>query len=407
MSQGMELDIDAPANRRGRGLAFAAATASLAVTFLASASPIPLYAVYRAENGITTAEISLTVVAYFAGTISALLFLGRLANHLGRRPTAVLTLALLAAGAIVFMDVRSIVPLLVGRLLMGLGAGLASSALTSYVVDTSPQQPPWVASVVASQAPMLGLTVGAIGSGALVQFAPWHRVLVYVLVCVVLAVCAVLILASPDTVQRQPGVWRSLVPRVSLPAPQRRLVPIAAAVFLSTWSTGAFFQAFVPSLIVDQLGTSSPLVFGLVFSAYMAPSVVGAPIGGRFSPAKAQRIGMVVFLVGMVMLVSSLVAGSLGFFIVASVIAGTGQGIAVSSTIRGMLHGVRLMDRAPIFAAIYVMSYAGAAIPSLIAGQLSLHFALVEVSVGYGVLALLATSVTLGFAREPLAATER
>ncbi len=382
-------------------LAFASGIVSLTAAFAASASPVPLFNTYRADEGFSNADISLTVVAYFAGTITALLVLGRLSTHLGRRPTGIATLALLAAGAVVLLDVNSISPLLIGRLLMGLGAGLASSSLTSYIVDAAPATPVWLAAVASSQAPMLGLTLGAVGSGALVEYGPWPRTLIYVVDIVMLLTCVFLIVISPETAARRPGAWRSLRPRVHLPVRTRPLLPVAAVVFLATWATGAFYQAFVPALTVERLGTTNALILGLVFSAYMAPSVLGAPLGGRLTPASAQRLGMMIFLAGMVGILGSLATGTLAIFVVASVIAGAGQGIAVSATVRGMLHGSTVTDRGPIFAAIYLLSYSGAAIPSLISGQLSHTLTVFQIALGYGVLAALATAVTIVAARNP------
>jgi len=77
--------------------------------------------------------------------------------------------------------------------------------------------------------------------------------------------------------------------------------------------------------------------------------------------------------------------------------------IAFSASTRGLLHGSTLTDRAPIFAAIYLLSYSGAAIPSLISGQLSHTLTLNQIATGYGVLALLATLTTLLAARDPVA----
>ena len=70
-------------------LAFLSAVVSLVVSFAAAAAPIPLYNIYRAEDGFTNAGISMAIVAYAVGTIAALLMLGRLSNHLGRRLTAI------------------------------------------------------------------------------------------------------------------------------------------------------------------------------------------------------------------------------------------------------------------------------------------------------------------------------
>jgi MFS family permease len=388
---------------RGRTLrpAFVAAVVSLVATFAAVGSTIPLFNIYRAEDGFTNADISTTVVAYSVATLTTLLVLGRLSNHLGRRPTSIASLVLLLLGCLMLLNVHHIGILIAGRLLMGLGAGLASSSLTSYIVDAAPVRPAWLASVASSQTVMLGLAVGAVASGALVEFGPWPRELVFLVVIALLLASAALIVVSPETVTRTPGAWRSLRPRVHVPARVRSLLPGAAAVFLATWAAGAFYQAFVPALVEEQLHTSSPLVVGLVFTAYMAPSVLGAPLGGRLTPAAAQRLGMIAFLAGMIGIVAAIATGALALFFAATIVAGASQGIAISAATRGLLHGSTLADRAPIFSVIYLLSYSGATVPALIAGQLSNTFSLPQIALGYGALALIATVFTVIAAHNP------
>jgi MFS family permease len=121
-------------NRAGRGrtlrLAFLSAAVSLAAAFGASAAPIPLFNTYRAEDGFTNADISLAVVAYDLPTLVALLVTGRLSNHLGRRPASIASLGLLVLGCLLLLNVHDVGTLLAGRVLMGLGAGLAGSNVT-------------------------------------------------------------------------------------------------------------------------------------------------------------------------------------------------------------------------------------------------------------------------------------
>ena len=390
-----------------RRLAFISAVVALVTSFAANAAPVPLYTTDRTEDMLTNAEISMAVVAYSVGTIASLLVLGRISNHVGRRPAAIASLGLLTIGCLLLLNVHQISTLLAGRLSMGVGAGLASSSLTAYIVDTAPARPRWLASVASSQGPMLGLAIGAIGSGALVQFGPWPRDLIYLAVATLLLVSAALIALSPESVPRKPGAWRSLRPQVRVPARARPLVPVAAAVFVATWATGAFYQAFVPALVEDQLHTHSPLVLGLVFAAYMASSAVGAPLGGRFSSATAQRVGMCAFLAGMIGIITAISSGMLVLFIAATVLAGASQGIAISAAVRGLLHGSTLADRAPIFSVIYLLSYSGAAFPSLVAGQLSNAISVPRIALAYGGLALLATVVTVASARDPRAEPTR
>ncbi|WP_329260014.1 MFS transporter [Actinoallomurus sp. NBC_01490] len=396
-------------NRAGRGgtfrPAFLSAVTSLAAAFVAVGSTIPLFNIYRAEEGFSNADISMTVVAYSAATLTTLLVMGRLSNYLGRRPTSIASLGLLVLGCLLLLNVHDIGTLIAGRLLMGLGAGLASTSLTSYIVDAAPARPAWLASVASSQTVMFGLAVGAIASGALVQFGPWPRELIYLVAAGLLLLSAVLIAISPETETPSPGAWRSLRPHVRVPARARRLLPVAAAVFLATWATGAFYQAFVPALVEDQLHTRSPLVLGLVFAAYMAPSALGAPLEGRFRSAAAQRIGMIIFLAGWIGIITAIATGTLALFVAATVVAGGGQGIGLSAATRGLLYGSALADRAPIFSVVYLICYSAATFPSLISGRLSNTFSLPQIALGYGALALLAALFTVVAARDPRAET--
>jgi hypothetical protein len=110
---------------------------------------------------------------------------------------------------------------------------------------------------------------------------------------------------------------------------------------------------------------------------------------------------MITFLVGMVGLSSAIAAGTLVLFIIATIVAGAGQGIAISAATRGLLHASTLAERAPIFSAIYLVCYSGAAFPSLISGQLSNAFSLQQIVLGYGGLAIVATLLTVLGARNP------
>lgn len=392
---------DAPRPAGRQRLAFGSAVAALAISFAANAAPLPLYNVYRSQDGLTNAGVSMAVVAYSFGTIAALLLLGRLSNHWGRRRTAIASLVLVVLGCLMLLQVHSTGTLIAARLLMGVGSGVASTSLTAYIVDTAPARPAWLASVASSQGPMFGLAVGAVGSGALVEFGPWPRELVYAVIVVLLVVTALLIALSPETVTPKAGAWRSLRPQVGLPGRVTHLVPVAAAVFVATWATGSFYQALVPALVEDQLHTTSPLTLGLVFASYMASSAFGAPLAGRFTPATAQRIGMLAFLVAMAGIITAVTSGRLPLFIAATVLAGASQGVAISATVRGLLFGSTLADRAPIFSVIYLLSYSGAAFPSLIAGALTGSVSLPTIALGYGGLTLAATAFTVLAAREP------
>lgn len=382
-------------------IGFFAASGSLVAVFAASASPIPLYDVYRRTDGLTHADLALTAVSYFISIMAVLLVLGRVSNHAGRRPVCLAALAITAAGCLVLTQVHSVAPLIAGRVLQGVGAGLASSALAAFVVDSAPASPAWLASAVMTGSPMVGLTLGALGSGALAEYGPAPRTLIYLIAASILAACGALIAVSRETVSRTTGAIASLRPQIRVPPAARALLPAASATFVATWALGGFYQAFGPSITAEQLGTNSALIAAVVFASFMAPSAIGAPFAGRTSAAAAQRIGITVFTLAVVVLLLAMHAGAVVPFIAASAIAGTAQGVAFAGSMRALLTSARPADRAGLLSAIYLISYGGAAIPNLIAGQLSRSLSLFEIALGYGALAALACLTTIGATRAP------
>src|SRR3954449_12114489 len=374
-------------DRVGSRIGFAGAACSLVAVFAASASPIPLYELYRRTDGLSHADLSLTAVSYFVAVMAALVVLGRLANQLGRRPVARAALAVTAAGTLLLTDVHSVAPLIAGRALQGIGCGLASSALAAFIVDSAPASPSWLASAVTTGSPMVGLTLGALGSGALAEYGPAPRTLVYLIAAGVLAACAVVIVAARETVARTPGAIAGLRPQVRVPPAARALLPAAGATFVATWALGGFYQAFGPSVAADQLGTTNTLIAAVIFASLMAPSAIGAPLAGRTSPSGAQRGGIVVFFVAVVAILFSLHAGVVVPFIIASAAAGAAQGTTFAGSMRALLAEATAAQRAGVLSAIYLISYGGAAIPGLIAGELSRTLSLFDLALGYGALA--------------------
>ncbi len=368
---------------------------SLMVTYVTSAVPIPLYGTYQLQDHVSYLELSLSSVIYFIGAVTALVLFGRLSNHWGRKTVSVISLLLAALSTIAFLNVDSATPLILGRLLQGLSCGLASTALASWVVDHALAVPSWIPAAVISCGPMTGLTIGGVGSGFLVEYAPYPRILPFGMALILIVICMVLVLKSHETMKRKPGVLLSLKPSFTLPASAKKAYPLAACTFVCTWALGGFFQAFGPAMAREQLHSQSAVAAALVFASIMAPSVVGASIAGRMTPSKAQFTGMLSFTVFVGCILLALHKGLLGAFLGASICAGIAQGLVLTGSIGTMVSGLLPHERANVFSVIYATSYIGAAIPTFISGQLSEQFSLLHIASGYGIVALLGSVVML------------
>jgi MFS family permease len=252
--------------------------------------------------------------------VFALLILGRLSNHHGRRPVSIAALLVAIAGCITLLFVHSFPVLLLGRALQGLAAGLASSAIGAYAVDTVPQRPKWLVATVTTAAATIGLALDVFIAGTLVEFARDPRELTYIVFGLILLGCAITLATRREIVSRTPGAWSSLFPRRSVPRASRPYLSIATAVFVATWAFGGYFTSFGPSIADEDLGSQGPLVASAVFASYMAPGFIGGFIAGRFLPATAQRIGMTLVAVAGIGLAFASTARLLSLFILAGVI---------------------------------------------------------------------------------------
>jgi MFS family permease len=375
--------------------AFAVGSCALVLVFAAAGAPIPLYNTYRAADGLGHGAFATAAVGYFVAAAFALLTLGRLSNHLGRRPVSLAAFACAAAGSLLIGRVHGLGPLLAGRILQGLACGIASSSLGAYIVDTAPSRPRWLAAAITGSAPMVGVPLGALLSGALIEYGPAPRTLVFELIAVCLAVCAALIAFGPETVRSRPGALGSLRPRLQVPAGSARLLVAAAAAFTATWSLGGFYQAFGPLVIAERLGTTNALVAAAGFSCVMILNPVGAPIAGRWSPVTVMRAGMGLFIVAVVGIVWSLRDGAIAPFLLASLAVGLAQGAASTGAIRALLSKASVDERAGLLATIYLICYCGAAAPALVAGELARAFSLLQVAEAYAALGIVAALLAI------------
>lgn len=381
---------------------FIGAALSLMVTYVTAAVPIPLYGIYQSQDQIGYLELSLSSVVYFIGAVTTLLLFGRLTNYLGRKPVSLTALLLAACSLLFFLNLHDATFLIAGRLLQGLACGLASTALAAWLIDHSPAVPVWIPPAVISCGPMMGLTLGGVGAGFLIEYAPYPRQLAFAVALMLIIAATLMLIKGRETMPRQAGALGSLKPNFTLPARARQAFPLAACTFVCTWALGGFFQAFGPAMAREQLHSHSAVTAALVFASIMAPSSIGAVFADRMTPHRAQLTGMLSFTLFVGGILICLHQGLLGGFLLASILAGIALGLVLTGSIGTLVSDLLPEERANVFSVINATAYTGAAVPTLIAGHFSEQFSLLQVACGYGLLALcgalivLAANVRLG-----------
>src|SRR5580700_3959546 len=104
--------------------------ASITISFLAGASaPTPLYALYQAQWGFSPITVTIIFGIYAISVLTALLFVGRLSDHLGRRPVLIAAIAAQTATMVIFATASGVEDLVLARIIQGLATGAALGAV--------------------------------------------------------------------------------------------------------------------------------------------------------------------------------------------------------------------------------------------------------------------------------------
>ena len=148
----------------------------MVLTFLAASSaPTPLYQVYQDHLHFSAAMLTAIFGVYAVSLLAALLTVGSLSDYLGRKPVIFVALLLNSVAMLLFINADSTACLLAARALQGFATGTATAVLSATLLDTDRVRGPMLNSL----APMLGMASGGLGSGLLVEFAPWPTQLIY------------------------------------------------------------------------------------------------------------------------------------------------------------------------------------------------------------------------------------
>lgn len=364
------------------------------LTFLAASSaPTPLYQVYQDHLHFSAAMLTAIFGVYAVSLLAALLTVGSLSDYLGRKPVIFAALLLNIVAMLLFIVADSTSYLLAARALQGFATGTATAVLGATLLETDRVRGPMLNSL----APMLGMASGGLGSGLLVEFAPWPTQLIYYTLLGLMVLQALYVWCLPETVSHIPGALKSLAPTLHVPPQARRALWLAMPLNVAVWALGGFFSSLAPSLVRVATGSTSHLIGGGLVAVVTLSGAVMIYSLRNHAADGVMRVSAALLAMGVGLLLVAVNTASLWLFFVASVIAGLGFGGGFMGSVRSIVGLALPHERAGLMSAFYVLSYLAFCIPALLAGNLSRVFGLIATTDGYGaVLILLSLGALVG-----------
>jgi MFS family permease len=373
----------------------------LAITLLsflaASTAPTPLYHLYQDQLHFSAAMLTLIFAVYAFSLLAALLTVGSLSDHLGRKPVIFSAVLLNALAMLLFIYADSVSWLISARVLQGFATGMATAVLSATLLDTDRQQGPLINSV----APLLGMALGGLGCGLLAEFAPAPLQLTYWLLLALFMLQGVYVWRLPESVSRQGGALASLRPTLHVPVQARstlwRVLPLNTA----TWALGGFYASLAPSLVRTATGSTSNLIGGATVAALTVTGALMIFTMRNRPAAQALRLGASLLPVGLILILLGVHGASLPLFFFGTLVAGCGFGSGFLGAVRSLVPLALPHERAGLMSAYYVLSYLAFCLPALLAGYLARNFGLLTTTDGYGVVLIVLAVAALLLSLRP------
>ncbi|RZI69990.1 MAG: MFS transporter [Pseudomonas sp.] len=361
--------------------------------FAASSAPTPLYHLYQQAWGFSSVLMTVIFAVYAMSLLATLMVFGSLSDYLGRRPVIFIGLLLEIVAMLLFIAATDVSWLIVARVLQGVATGIATSALGAAMLDSDAQQGPLLNSIT----PMFGMALGALGTSALVQYAPLPMGLAYGLLLAAFAGQAVYLLRLAETVTPQPGVLKTLRPRLAVPAQARGTLLLVLPADIAAWALGGFFLSLAPSLLTAATGSTSVLNGGFAVAALTISGAISIHNLRLRAPRLALLVGCSFLAIGVSVILAAVNLGWLWLFFTGAVVAGIGFGASFLGALRLLLPLAHAHERGALMAAFLALSYLAFCIPALLAGVSIKTAGLVTTTNVYGgVVVLLAVSALAG-----------
>lgn len=371
------------ANRWNGTAAVASVSALIGLSFMGSTLITPLYALYRHAFGFSEITLTLIYSVYVVGNLTAVLFFGRLSDRIGRRTVSLPALGLAAVSMLLFLCARGTGSLFAARALSGFAVGIATGTGTAWMIDLNSEDKSR-ATVLASASNAIGIAIGPLLAGAIAQFVTPPLQIPFIVYLPLLAVCAVLIWHTTDTVRPDTSSDISFAPKVGVPSEIRAQFAAPAVAAFGTFALVGFYAALIPTMLAQDMHEHSVLVEGAVVSELFAVTAATI-VATRSLPSRAAMLAALWALlpsVALLLLAQSM--QSMSVLLVAGACGGAATGLGYRGSLQVVNEIAPENRRAEVVSAYLIACFIGNSVPVVGIGLITAASNAMTASLAFG-----------------------
>ena len=328
-----------------------------------------MYAIYQARWGFTPITTTVVFGVYAVAVLASLLTLGKLSDHVGRRPVLLAAITMQVASLLVFATASGVPALLIARVVQGLGTGAALGAIGAGLLDVDRERGTFANAV----SPGMGTGSGVLLSALAVRYLPAPTHLIYLALMGVFVLQATGVVLMRETASRAPGALASLRPEIKLPRTLRGPVLAATPVLFAVWALAGLYAALGPALVDSLTGSLDVVLGGLSVFVLTLTAVLSIVVLRAAAARTVMLTGILTLIIGVAVTMLALTLTSTPLFFLGTAISGVGFGSGFQGGLRTVVPLAKAHERAGVLSLLYIVSYLGLGVPAVAAGFVIVH----------------------------------
>jgi nitrate/nitrite transporter NarK len=351
--------------------ALAAVAVLLGTAFGLSTLITPLYVIYQQNFGFSQITLTLIYAAYALGNIAALLLFGHVSDYVGRRPAALSAIATLMIAAFVFLFANGVAALYIGRILSGLGIGIASGTGNAWLAELVDKDDKTRAAIIGTSTNFLGLGFAALLSGLLAQYGPWPLHLSFVVYLLILCAAAALVWFTHETVQNTDPRRLEIRPKLSLPREIRAHFVAPAITGFGLMALVGFYAALMPSILSNDLHIRNHTAAGALLFELATVVAVVIVATQKLESRISMMWSLALMIPAAAAVAAAQISGSLWVMLATTAVVAVSAGLGYRGSLQVVNQIAPADRRAAVVSGYFVCCFTGNALPVIGVGVLS------------------------------------
>ena len=353
--------------------ATAAVGSMIAVMFMGSTIVTPLYSLYAKQFGFSPLMLTLIYAVYVIGNLVSLFFFGGVSDRAGRRRIVLRAMGLAALSTCIYFFATNPSWLFVARVLSGFSIGLAAGAGTAWIAELDAEDRTR-ATLVAVGSNFAGLAVGPLISGLIAEYSPRPLQLPFLIYIGLVALSAVFIARSPETVNQQGSTGTPGRTSVAMPRSIRARFIAPAITAFTVFSLYGFYFSLAPSVLIDSLHQSNRAVGGAVVFELGLVSAATIIFTRQLASGTCMRLALALLVPSLALLIAAQAQGSLSLLLLGTALSGISGALGYRGSLQVVNQIAPADQRAGVSSVYFIVCFIGNSLPVIAVAALTRAF---------------------------------